>query len=43
MTPLKIGMLIFLLVTEIPAAIFLIIAWKKDCKEAKKRKENDYD
>ena len=37
MSPLKIGMLIFLLVTEIPAAIFLIVAWKKDCKEAKER------
>lgn len=41
MSPLKIGMLIFLLVTEIPAAIFLIVAWKKACKEAKKLNDNE--
>ena len=33
--PVKIVMLILLLVLEIPAAIFLVVAWVRACREAK--------
>lgn len=35
--PLRLWMLIFLVATEIPAIIFLIVMWKKACKEAKEK------
>ena len=35
--PLKFWMLIGLATVEIPAFIFLIVAWCKACKEAKER------
>lgn len=41
MEPIKIVMLIILLAMEIPAAIFLVVAWVSACREAKKREEDD--
>lgn len=37
----KLVMVIFLLALEIPAAIFLVVGWKKACKEARERKAED--
>lgn len=37
MEPIKIVMLIILLAMEIPAAIFLVVAWVRACREAKER------
>jgi hypothetical protein len=39
--PGKIVMLIILLAMEIPAATFLVVAWVRDCREAKKRRAED--
>ena len=39
--PIKIVMVIILLALEIPAAIALIVGWKKACKEARERRNND--
>lgn len=39
--PLRFWMLIFLVATEIPAIIFLIVMWKKACKEAKEKDTED--
>ena len=36
--PVKIAMVIILVVTEVPAAIFLIVAWKRACRE---RRDDD--
>lgn len=33
--PVKLVMLILLLAMEIPAAIFLVVAWVRACREAK--------
>ena len=41
MEPIKIVMLIILLAMEIPAAIFLVVAWVRACREARERKENE--
>ena len=41
MEPYKIVMLIILLALEIPAATFLVVAWVRACREAKKRREDD--
>lgn len=41
MEPIKIVMLIILLAMEIPAAIFLVVAWVKACREAMEREEDD--
>ena len=41
MEPIKIVMLIILLAMEIPAAIFLVVAWVRACREANKREEDD--
>lgn len=38
--PVKIVMVIILLALEIPAAIALIVGWKKACKDARERKED---
>jgi hypothetical protein len=38
--PLKIVMVIILLALEIPAAIALVVGWKKACKDARERKED---
>lgn len=38
--PIKIVMLIILLALEIPAAIALVVGWKKACKDARERKED---
>lgn len=40
--PLKFWMLIGLAAIEIPAFLFLIIAWCKACKEVKEREENGH-
>ena len=44
--PLRFWMLVILVATEIPAIIFLIVMWKKACKEAKmnqdRQKEEDH-
>ena len=37
--PLKFWMLVGLAAVEIPALVFLIVAWCKACKEVKERKE----
>lgn len=34
-------MLTILLALEIPAATFLVVAWVRDCREAKKRRTED--
>ena len=39
--PVKIVMVIFLIVLEIPAAVALVLGWKKACKEAKERGNKD--
>ena len=39
--PLKFWMLIGLAVIEIPAFLFLVIAWRKACKETRKRDEDE--
>ena len=39
--PGKIVMLIILLALEIPAATFLVVAWVRACREAKKRRKDD--
>ena len=39
--PVKIVMAIILLAIEIPAAIGLALGWKKACKEARERRNND--
>ena len=39
--PLKFWMLVGLAAVEIPAIVFLIVAWCKACKEAKERDKND--
>lgn len=41
MEPYKIVMLIILLALEIPAAAFLVVAWVRACREAKKRRAED--
>ena len=41
MEPYEIVMLIFLLALEIPAATFLVVAWVRACREAKKRRTDD--
>ena len=41
MEPYKIVMLIILLALEIPAATFLVAAWVRACREAKKRRAED--
>ena len=33
----KIAMVIFLIALEIPAAVALVLGWKKACKEARER------
>ena len=38
--PVKIVMVIILLALEIPAAIALVMGWKKACKEAKERRDD---
>ena len=37
----EIVMLIILLALEIPAATFLVVAWVRACREAKKRRKDD--
>ena len=37
----KLVMVLFLLALEIPAAIALVVGWKKACKEARERKDNE--
>lgn len=37
--PLKLAMLIILAALEVPAAIALVIIWRKACRDAKKEKE----
>ena len=39
--PVRIIMVIVLVVTEVPAAIFLIVAWKRACREARERRDDD--
>ena len=39
--PVKIAMLIVLLAMEIPAAIFLVVAWVRACSEAKKLEDDN--
>lgn len=39
--PVKIVMVIILLALEIPAAIALVLGWKKACKEARERSRSD--
>ena len=39
--PVRIIMVIVLVVTEVPAAIFLVTAWKRACKEARERRDDD--
>lgn len=34
-------MLIILLALEIPSATFLVVAWARACREAKKRRKDD--
>ena len=41
MTALDWIMLIILLALEIPAAIFLVVAWVRACREAKNRRVED--
>lgn len=41
MEPYKIVMLIILLALEIPAATFLVVAWVRDSREARERKDNE--
>ena len=38
--PVKLVMVIILLVMEITAATFLVVAWVRACKEAKERSDN---
>ena len=40
MEPIKIVMLIILLAMEIPAAIFLVVAWVRACREARERTDD---
>lgn len=37
--PLKIVMVVLLVVMEVPAAIFLIVAWKRACKERRDKED----
>ena len=39
--PVKLMMVIFLLAIEIPCGIALVLGWKKACKEARERRNND--
>ena len=39
--PVKIVMVIFLIALEIPAAVALVLGWKKACKEARERNKED--
>lgn len=39
--PVKIVMVIILMALEIPAAVALIVGWKKACKEAREKGENN--
>ena len=39
--PIKIVMVIILLALEIPAAVAWVVGWKKACKEARERKDNE--
>jgi hypothetical protein len=38
--PIKIVMVIILLALEIPAAIALVVGWKKACKDARERNKD---
>ena len=38
--PVKIVMVIMMLALEIPAAIVLVVGWKKACKDARERKDD---
>lgn len=39
--PLKLAMLIILICLEVPAAILLVIWWKRACKEAQKARKTE--
>ena len=39
--PVKIVMVIILLALEIPAAVALVLGWKKACKESREKGENN--
>lgn len=39
--PIKIVMVIILLALEIPAAVALVLGWKKACKDARERSKED--
>lgn len=39
--PVKIVMVILLLAMVVPAAIALVLGWKKACKEARERNKED--
>lgn len=38
---IKIVMVIILLALEIPAAVALVLGWKKACKDARERRKED--